>query len=104
MYAILADSGQQLRVEPGQQLEIDFRGLPAGEQITFDRVLAVSDSDGLRVGSPTVEGARVTAEVLGVRQGPKLVVQKFRKRKNSRRRTGHRQLYTQIKIQAIEVD
>jgi large subunit ribosomal protein L21 len=102
-YAIISDGGRQLKVEEGQTLDIDFRGLSAGEQITFDRVLALRNDDGLTVGQPTVDSVKVTAEVVGATKGPKLVVQKFRRRKNYRRRTGHRQIFTRVKINKIEV-
>jgi len=104
MYAIIEHSGQQFQVEEGQELQIDYSDLPAGEQLTFDRVLAVRDEAGLRLGQPTVPSASVTAEVLGVTQGPKLVVQKFRRRKTFRRKTGHRQLFTRVKIAKIAVE
>ena len=102
MYAIIKDGGRQYRVEEGQELEIDYRkDVSAGDSITFDSVLAVSGDSGLQLGKPTVSGAAVSAEVVGVSQGKKIFVQKFRRRKNSRRRTGHRQLYTQVKINSI---
>ena len=101
MYAIIADSGRQFKVEEGQELEVDYRDEGRGSEITFDRVLAISDDGGFHLGKPTLEGATVTAEVLGPSQGPKLVVQKFRRRKNSRRKTGHRQLYTKVRIGKI---
>ena len=104
MYAIIEHSGQQFQVEEGQEVQIDYHDLPAGEQLTFDRVLAVRDEAGLRLGQPTVPSASVTAEVLGVTQGPKLVVQKFRRRKTFRRKTGHRQLFTRVKIAKIAVE
>ncbi len=103
MYAIISDGGQQLKVSEGQELDIDYRDLPAGEQIVFDRVLACRNDDELKVGQPVLEGASVTAEVLAVAQGPKLVVQKARRRKTYRRKTGHRQLYTRVKIGKIEI-
>lgn len=103
MYAIIEDSGRQFQVEEGQELQIDYRSLPAGQEVTFERVLAVCDEGGLRVGQPTLQSVRVTAEVLGVTRGPKLSVQKFRRRKNYRRRTGHRQLYTRVRISRISV-
>jgi large subunit ribosomal protein L21 len=103
LYAIISDGGRQMKVEEGQTLDIDFREVSAGEQIKFDRVLALRTDEGLTVGQPTVGSASVTAEVVGAAQGPKLVVQKFRRRKNYRRRTGHRQLYTRVKIGKIEV-
>jgi large subunit ribosomal protein L21 len=102
MYAIIEDGGRQLRVQEGQELEIDYRELSSGEQIKFDRVLAFRDDAGLKVGQPVLESAAVTAEVLGIAQGPKLVVQKMRRRKNYRRKTGHRQIHTRVKITKIE--
>ncbi len=102
MYAIIADGGRQYRVEEGQELEVDLKGVSTGETITFDRVLAVSSEDGLKVGKPTVEGATVSGEVVAVTQGDKLTVQKLRRRKNSRRRTGHRQMYTKVRISKID--
>jgi large subunit ribosomal protein L21 len=103
MYAIIEDGSRQLKVEEGQELDIDYRDLPAGEAITFDRVLAVRDEAGLKLGRPALAGALVAAKVISLVQGPKLVVQKFRRRKNYRRRTGHRQLHTRIVIEKISV-
>jgi len=101
MYAIIEDGGRQYKVEEGQQLEVDYRDLPAGEPLSFQRVLAYRDESGLRIGRPALDSVTVTAEVLGVGQGPKLVVQKMRRRKNVRRRTGHRQLFTRVQIKQI---
>ena len=101
MYAIIADGGRQYKVEPGQTLEIDFREAKEGETLTFDRVLAVSDDNGFRLGKPTVDGAAVTAKVMGETKGDKIYVQKFRRRKDSKRRTGHRQKYVKVQIEAI---
>ncbi len=104
MYVIVTDGAKQLKVEEGQVLNIDYRPLPAGEKITFDRVLAVGgDGAEVKIGQPAVAGASVTAEVIGPTQGEKLFVQKFRRRKNSKRRTGHRQLHTQVKISKIVI-
>jgi large subunit ribosomal protein L21 len=102
MYAIIADGGRQYKVEEGQELTIDFRDISAGEKLTFEKVLAVSDGEGdLKLGSPMLDGASVQAEVVGMEKGEKLVVQKIRRRKNSRRKTGHRSMYTKIKIAKI---
>ena len=101
MYAIIADGPHQYKVEEGQTLEIDFRDVAAGDEITFDRVLAVSSDSGFKLGKPTVEGATVSAKVVGETKGDKIFVQKFRRRKNSKRRTGHRQKYTKIQIDSI---
>lgn len=103
MYAIISDSGRQFKVEEGQELEIDYREVSTGEQIQFDRVLAYRDDEVLTVGQPTIASATVTAEVLSATQGPKLVVQKLRRRKNFRRKTGHRQLLTRVRIQKISL-
>lgn len=102
MYAIISDGGRQYRVEEGQELDIDFRdSTKKGDEIAFESVLALSTGEDVQVGAPTLEGAKVTAEVVGIQQGPKLVIQKFRRRKNSRRRTGHRQMYTKVRINKI---
>jgi large subunit ribosomal protein L21 len=101
MYAIVADGGRQYKVEEGQILDIDFRELKPGEDLVFDRVLAISNGEDFRLGTPTVAGASVKAVVVGEALGEKLVVQYFRRRKNSRRRTGHRQQYVRVKITGI---
>lgn len=100
MYAIIVDGTRQLKVKEGDELEVDYRDLGAGESVTFDKVLAIGGDSGLQLGK-AVTGASVTAEVVGGMQGPKLVVQKMRRRKNSRRKTGHRQVHTRVKISKI---
>ncbi|PQO31938.1 50S ribosomal protein L21 [Bremerella cremea] len=102
MYAIIQEDGKQIKVEQGQELRIDFRfEASVGDALTFDQVLLVSGEDGVKIGKPVVDGASVKAEVLGVVQGEKLVIQKFRRRKNSKTKTGHRQVYTKVKINEI---
>lgn len=102
MYAIFVDGGRQYRVQPGQTLDIDFReGSETGDSLSFDKVLAIGGDEGIKLGTPAVAGATVTAKVVGVEKGEKIFVQKFRRRKNSKRRTGHRQIYTRIEISAI---
>jgi large subunit ribosomal protein L21 len=103
MYAIFVDGGRQYKVVEGQELEIDYRDLASGESLQFDRVLAYSDGSSLRFGQPTLGGAMVSATVLGVFRGEKLVIQKFRRRKTFRKKTGHRQLSTRVKIEKIQV-
>ena len=100
-YAVVVDGGRQYRVMEGQELEIDFRHLPAGSEVVFDDVLAVSKAGQLTLGKPKVKGASVKAEVLGLVQGEKIFVQKFRRRKNYRRRTGHRSLATKVRVSTI---
>jgi large subunit ribosomal protein L21 len=101
MYAIIVDGGRQYKVTEGQELVIDYRDASSGDAVKFDQVLAYSNGSQLSLGGPTLGGALVTAKVLGVIQGPKLTVQKFRRRKTFRRRTGHRQLYTKVQIESI---
>ncbi len=101
MYAIIEDGGRQFKVEEGQELQIDYREMSSGDEVTFDQVLALRDDDGLAVGRPHIDSASVTAEVMATEQGPKLVIQKLRRRKNSRTKTGHRQLHTRVKIMKI---
>ena len=103
MYAIISEDGRQFKVEEGQEVDIDYRDLSAGDQVKFDRVLAYRGDEELKIGQPVLEGASVTGEVLSVTQGPKVVVQKARRRKTYRRKTGHRQLYTRVKISKIDV-
>jgi large subunit ribosomal protein L21 len=104
MYAIIEDGSHQYQVEEGQEVDIDFRDLKVGEAVTFARVLAYRDDAGFRVGKPVLEAATVTAKVVGAMKGPKLVVQKFRRRKNERRRTGHRQIFTRVLVEKISVE
>lgn len=105
MFAIIEDSGHQLRVEEGQILTVDLRSeAEVGQTITFDRVLLANGGAESIIGAPVIEGATVEAEVIDdLVKGPKLEIQKIRRRKNSRRHTGHRQKYTGVRITAINV-
>jgi len=101
MYAIIVDGGRQYKVEPGMEVDVDFREIEAGENITFEKVLAVSNDSGMTLGAPTVAGASVKASVLGVEQDKKIYIQKFRRRKHSKSRTGHRQKHLRVRIEEI---
>ena len=104
MYAIIEDGGRQFKVEVGKELMIDYRGeIASGTAIEFEKVLAVSSEDSVKIGCPTVPGAKVVAEVVKEAKGPKLVICKFRRRKNSKRKTGHRQIHTLVRISEIAV-
>jgi len=100
-YAIVTDGGRQYRVSEGQEITIDFRHVAAGTEVLFEEVLAVSKAGVLTLGSPVVKGAKVKAEVIGLVQGDKIYVQKFARRKNYRRRTGHRSIATRVRIGSI---
>ena len=101
MYAIFVDGGRQYRVEPGMEIDVDYREITEGENLQFGTVLAVGGDDGLKLGSPTLDGVSVTASVLGTKQDKKIYVQKFRRRKHSKKRTGHRQKNTRVRIEEI---
>jgi large subunit ribosomal protein L21 len=101
MYAIISDGSRQYRVEEGQELVVDYRDVPAGEKLTFERVLAVGGNGDTKLGGPLVAGASVEAEVLGPEKGEKLVIQKLRRRKNFRRKTGARHVFTRVRIASI---
>jgi large subunit ribosomal protein L21 len=104
MYAVLSSGGKQYRVEAGTTLMLErLDGGPGepGAQVTFDRVLLIGDGDDVTIGTPIVAGASVSATVLGEALGPKLVIFKFKQKVKYRRRTGHRQHMTRVRIDAI---
>ncbi|MFM2219138.1 MAG: ribosomal protein [Planctomycetota bacterium] len=102
MYAIISDGGRQYKVTEGLLLDIDFReSAETGDSLDFDRVLAIGGDAGLKLGQPTLDGAVVKAEVVGLEQGKKVFIQKFSRRKNYDARTGHRQKYTRVLIKSI---
>lgn len=103
MYAIIQRKSRQTTVRQGDIIEIDLESeLEVGAKITFDEVLLVGNEGSVRVGKPTVSGATVTGEVLGESSGPKVIAFKFRRRKNIRKKRGHRQHYTRVKITGIQ--
>ncbi len=101
MYAIIRDRGMQYRVEKGQVLTVDLLEADSGSTIELGEVLLVGDGENTRVGSPLLSGAKVQAEVIGEKKGDKIVIFRYRNKKRYRRRTGHRQRYTQIRISDI---
>jgi large subunit ribosomal protein L21 len=101
MYAILETGGKQYRVASGDKLEIERIETEAGKDHTFDRVLLVNKDGAVRIGAPTVDGASVTAEVISHKRGDKVVVFKFKRRKGYRKKQGHRQELTLIRIKDI---
>ena len=101
MYAIIETGGKQIKVEAGQEIYVEKLGVEADEVVTFDKVLFVG-GETVKVGAPTVEGATVTAKVVKEGRAKKITVFKYKAKKNYRRKQGHRQPYTEIKITAIE--
>lgn len=100
MYAVIRTGGKQYRVTEGQTLRVEKLPGSAGEKVTFGEVLLVG-GDTPKIGQPLVAGASVSAEIKAQDRGPKIVIFKFRRRKNYRRKTGHRQPYTELKITGI---
>ncbi len=105
MYAIISDGSHQYKVEEGQIFEVQRKELPDDtELIEFDRILFVGGLDGgPKIGQPVVNGATVTAKVLGEIKGDKLVIRKFRRRKGYELKKGHRQRYLRVKVEKIAV-
>ena len=104
MYAVLSSGGKQYRVEAGTTLMLErLDGGPGepGAKVTFDRVLLIGDGEDVTIGTPTVVGASVSATVIGEALGPKLVIFKFKQKVKYRRRTGHRQHMTRVRIDTI---
>ncbi len=103
MYAIFRALGKQFRAEKGKTIRLPLMDAEAGAKVTFDEVLLSSDGETIRAGTPLVAGAKVEAEVLGVGQEPKIYVFKFKRRKNYRRKTGHRQKFTEVRITDVKL-
>lgn len=102
MYAVIETGGKQYRVAPGQTLKVERLPAEAGAEIAFDKVLLVADGENVRVGTPYLEGGRVTARVKAQGRHRKITVIKFKRRKNYKRTRGHRQHYTEVEITGIE--
>ena len=101
MYAVIESGGKQYRVEEGEAFDVELLKKDEGEKITFDEVLLVGDDESVQVGQPTVKGASVAATVLGRTMGPKVVIFKYSKRSTYKRKTGHRQHYTRLRVDSI---
>ena len=100
MYAIIATGGKQYKVSEGDIIIIEKLGVEAGEKVTFDQVLAISDN-GLKVGNPTVDGASVSASVVKEGRAKKVTVYKYKPKTGYHKKNGHRQSFTQVKIEKI---
>lgn len=102
MYAVFESGGKQHRVVEGETLRLEKIEVATGETVEFDKVLLVADGDKVSLGAPLVEGAKVTAEVVSHGRGDKVTIVKFRRRKHSMKRQGHRQWFTEVKITGIK--
>lgn len=103
MYAIVESGGKQYRVAEGEVIDVEKLSVPEGEKVSLDRVLMVADGGDVRVGTPLVEGARVEATVLDHGKGRKIRIFKYKPKIRYRRRAGHRQQYTRLRIERILV-
>ena len=101
MYAVVQTGGRQFRVQPEEIVRIPKVETPVGETLEFDRVLMIEDGGTVRVGNPVVAGARVVAEVLSQGRDAKIIVFHKKKRKRYQKKNGHRQPFTEIRIQSI---
>ena len=102
MYAIIATGGKQYKVSEGDVIRVEKLDVEAGSAYTFDQVLAVNNGE-LVVGSPVVEGATVSATVEGTARGKKIIVYKYKRKTGYHKKNGHRQAYTQLKIEKINL-
>ena len=101
MYAVIETGGKQYRVQQGDVITVEKLNVEAGEKVTFDKVLVVNDGEGLTVGTPCVEGATVGATVVENGKGKKVVIFKYKAKKDYRKKQGHRQPYTMVKIESL---
>ena len=102
MYAIMATGGKQYRVQEGDTLLVEKLNAGEGDLLEIKEVLVVGKEGDVKVGSPVVEGAKVTLKVLGQTKGNKIIVFKYKPKKNYRKKTGHRQPYTKVLVEKIE--
>ena len=101
MYAVIKTGGKQYRVQQGDVIFVEKINSQADEAVTFDEVLLVGDGDQTKIGAPTVAGAEVEGKVLSQVKAKKIVVYKYKAKKNERKKQGHRQPYTKVEITAI---
>lgn len=102
MYAVVVTGGKQYKVAEGDVIFVEKIGAEEGTEISFDQVILVGDENGVKVGAPVVEGAKVTAKVLKEGKGKKIYVMTYKSKKNEKRKLGHRQPYTKVEITKIE--
>jgi len=102
MYAIMETGGKQYKVSVGDTVDVELLTVDAEETIVIDRVLAISSDDKAVIGTPLVDGAKITCKVLAHGKGKKVVVFHYKAKKNIRKKNGHRQPYTRLQIQKIE--
>ncbi|HEX3012227.1 MAG TPA: 50S ribosomal protein L21 [Syntrophomonadaceae bacterium] len=103
MYAVVETGGKQYRLSVGDVLKVEKLPVEVGEKFVLDKVLLIKDdNDNVKVGTPVVENAKVTVTAIEQGRGKKIIVYKYKKRKNERKKQGHRQAFTRIKVETIE--
>ncbi len=102
MYAVIKTGGKQYKVAEGDEVIIEKLDAEEGGKVEFEEVVLVADGDDVKVGTPTVKGAKVTGSVVKNGKGPKIRIFKYKHKNNYRRRQGHRQPFTKVKIEKIE--
>lgn len=103
MYAIVETGGKQYRVTPGDLLQVELLKVEKGEKLSLDKVLLVAGDDGVKIGNPFLEGATVDATIMDHGKSKKVLVFKYKSKKNYRRLRGHRQNFTEIRIDSINL-
>lgn len=101
MYAIIETGGKQYKVSEGDVIQVEKLGVDAGSSYTFENVLAIANGDDFKVGAPTVKGATVSASVIGDGKAKKVIVYKYKSKKGFHKKKGHRQPFTELKIEKI---
>ena len=101
MYAVIKSGGKQYKVAPGEKLKVEQLAADVGAEVVLDQVLMVGEGDSVRLGQPIVVGAMVKATVVGHGRGDKVTIFKMRRRKHYQKHQGHRQNYTELKIESI---
>ena len=102
MYAVIDAGGKQYKVKPGEILRIEKIDGQIGDTVSFDNILMFSDGKNVRMGTPTLSDINVTANIIEQRKAKKIIVFKYKRRKRNRKKQGHRQQYTAVRIEAIE--
>ncbi|MCE5257900.1 MAG: 50S ribosomal protein L21 [Chloroflexi bacterium] len=102
MYAVIETGGKQYKVSVGDHVDVELLEANAGDLVELPRVLMIADGDQVQVGKPVLEQAKVTARVLGTMRAPKVIIFKYRAKEHYRRKTGHRQDLTQLRIESIQ--
>ncbi|MGI6205651.1 MAG: 50S ribosomal protein L21 [Anaerovoracaceae bacterium] len=101
MYAVIETGGKQYKVQEGDEISVEKLGAEAGEEVVFDKVLAAGEGADIKIGAPYVDGASVKSTVVENGKGQKVIIYKYKAKKDYRKKQGHRQPYTKVKIDSI---